>query len=191
MRVGHEPKLLELQTACEKIQQERAVCDANSATAQKSLDDVKNECAALVAATYQLLADVEAEKIELLRANRKLTRSKEQAQKQLNGAKAMVDSKQTELASLEGRAGDMQQCVAGFQTTHGEAEASIAACAVEEKRIRECMEREDADKKQAVLKAFDLKQEVETIKAQITVEKARAAELMQVCETLMDQEEDA
>merc|ERR1712222_11628 len=101
----------------------------------------------------------------------------------------MVSGKQAELVTLQKQASDLQACISDLQSKHKKAEASIKACTTETESLSAKLQHEEADKKKAVLQAFDRKQEVETIKAQIVAEKAKAAELMQVCKTLMDEAE--
>ena len=159
------------QTYSQKIQQQHAQADVEFATAQKSLSALKKECADIGASTTQLLTDLEAEKIALQRAQKTLIRSKAQAKKQLTGAKALVSSKETELTALKKQASELQTCIGELKSSHQEAEAAMKLCTAESERLSADMQREEAEKKKAVLQAFDRKQEVETIKAQIIDEK--------------------
>ena len=169
----------------QKIQEQRAQSDAQHAAAQKKLVDLKKECAAIGASTTKLLTELETEKTALQRAQKTLSRTKAQVEKQLSGAKAMVSGKQAELATLQKQASDLKACISDLQSKHAKAEASIKACTTETESLSAKMQQEEAGKKKAVLQAFDRKQEVETIKAQIVAEKVYNHEGVQCCSVVL------
>lgn len=188
-RDKHKAEITELQSACAKIQQQRAECDAKFSTVQNSLSALKKECSAIGSCTTQLLTDLETENISLQRAQKTLAKTKEQAEKQLNGARAMVSSKESELGALKKQASELKATIAELENSHRDTETAMKAAAAEAERLAVDIKQEETDKKQAVLQAFDRKQEVEAVKAKIAAEKVKAAELMQVCKMLMDEAE--
>ena len=155
----------------QKIQQERVKSDAKFSTVQKNFSELKKECAAIGSCTTQLLTDLEAEKISLHRAQKTLAKTKEQAEKQLNHARAMVGSKQSELGALNKQVSELKATITELESSHRDAEATMKASAAEAERLAVDIKQEETDKKQAVLQAFDRKQEVEAIKAKIAAEK--------------------
>ena len=157
----------------QKIQKQRVESDAQFAIVQNSLSKLKKECAAIGSCTTQLLTDLETDKASLQRAQKTLAKTKEQAEKQLNGAKVMVGSKEAELGALKNQANELQTSVTELQNSHRDVEVAMKACAAEAERLSADIQRAETDKKRAVLQAFDRKQEVETIKAKIAGEKVK------------------
>ena len=155
----------------QKIQQQRVECDAKFSTVQNSLSALKKECSAIGSCTTQLLTDLEAEKISLQRAQKTLAKTKEQAEKQLNGARTMVRSKESELGALKKQVSELQATISELQNSHRVTEAAMKEATAEAERLAVDIKQEEADKKQAVLQAFDRKQEVEAVKAKISAEK--------------------
>ena len=155
----------------QKIQQQRVESDAKFSTVQNSLSALKKECSAIGSCTTQLLTDLEAEKISLQRAQKTLAKTKEQVEKQLNGARTMVSSKESELEALNKQASELKATIAELQNNHRDTEAAMKAATAEAERLAVNIKQQETDKKQAVLQAFDRKQEVEAVKAKITAEK--------------------